>query len=141
MPDGLNLRLLDVLSSMADGLVSELDADACAISRVIGDVLILLAERAPGAMTLQQGQGYLIPDFPQTAEVLDTKVPRALTLDDPDVDRSEAALLEELGFGSLLMLPLELNGTVWGLVEVYRVARRPFSDDEVAKAQGLTQLG
>jgi GAF domain-containing protein len=140
MPEGLNLRLLDVLSSMADQLVTGLDADACAISRVIGDVLILLAERAPEGTTLQSGQGYLVPDFPQTAEVLRTKVPRALTLDDGDVDRSEAGLLEELGFGALLMLPLELNGTVWGLVEVYRIARRSFSDADVAKALRLTQL-
>lgn len=140
MPDTLNLRLLDTLSNMADALLSDLDADACAISRVIGDVLILVAERVPHGGTLQQGQGYLVPDFPQTEEVLRTREPRALTLDDPDVDEAEAALLRELGFGSLLMVPLELNGRVWGLVEVYRIARRAFAELDVRRAAALSRL-
>src|SRR5205085_4514146 len=105
MPEGRNLR--EVLSAMADDLIARLDADACAISRVIGDVLILVAERLPDGGTLQMGQGYLVPDFPETAEVLANGGTRALTLDDPDVDEAEARVLRQHGFGSLLMLPLE----------------------------------
>jgi GAF domain-containing protein len=138
--DAINLRLLDVLSTMADALVATLDADACAISRVIGDVLILVAERGSNGGTLQQGQGYLVPDFPQTAEVLTTLQPRSLTLDDPDVDEAEARILRDHGFGALVMLPLELSGGVWGLVEVFRVARRAFTDVEVKRAQELTRV-
>ena len=93
----MNLRLLDALTNLADGLVAELDADACALSRVIGEVLILVAERVPDGGTLQQGQGYLVSDYPQTEEVLLTKEPRALTLDDAVVDEAEARLLRELG--------------------------------------------
>ena len=37
------MRLLDLLSATANELVHRLDADGCAISRVIGDVLILVA--------------------------------------------------------------------------------------------------
>lgn len=140
MPDTLNLRLLDALSNMADSLVAGLDADACAISRVIGDVLILVAERVPNGGTLQQGQGYLVSDFPQTDEVLRTREPRVLTLDDPLVDEAEAALLRELGFGSLVMLPLELKGEVWGLVEVYRTSRRAFTELDVRRAAALSRL-
>jgi hypothetical protein len=73
----MNLKLRDVLSNIADDLVVRLDADACAISRVIGDVLILVMERIPDGGSLQMGQGYLVPDFPQTAEVLQTRQPRA----------------------------------------------------------------
>ena len=57
MPEGLNLRLLDVLGAAADALVDELDADACAISRVIGDVLILVAERVPDGRDASAGPG------------------------------------------------------------------------------------
>ena len=78
----MNLRLDDALSKLADLLVEELDADACALSRVIGEVIILVAERVPEDGTLQQGQGYLVSEFPQTEEVLLTREPRALTLDD-----------------------------------------------------------
>jgi transcriptional regulator with GAF, ATPase, and Fis domain len=136
----VNLRLLDVLTTMADDLVVQLDADACAISRVIGDVLILVAERVQDGGTLQQGQGYLVSDFPQTAEVLQSREPRALTLDDADIDSGEAFILREHGFGSLVMLPLELNGSAWGLVEVYRSERRPFSEADIRLAGKLIHV-
>jgi transcriptional regulator with GAF, ATPase, and Fis domain len=125
---------------MADDLVAQLDADACAISRVIGDVLILVAERARDGAGLQQGQGYLVSDFPQTAEVLQSGKPRTLTLDDADVDSAEAFILREHGFGSLVMLPLELNGSTWGLVEVYRVERRLFNEAEIRRAGELIHV-
>jgi GAF domain-containing protein len=140
MTEGLNLRLLDVLAATADALVAELAADACSISRVIGDVLILVAERVHDGSTLQQGQGYLVPDYPQTAQVLETREPRTLTLDDADVDAGEAEILRSLGFGSLLMAPLDINGTAWGLVEVYRRDRRPFTSAEVIRAIELSRI-
>jgi GAF domain-containing protein len=133
----MNLRLLDVLSTMAEELVARLTADACAVSRALGDVLILVAECVHNGETLQQGQGYLVPDYPQTAEVLRSRKPCAITLDDPDIDPAEAAVLIEHGFGALLMLPLELNGNAWGLVEVYRKDRRPFNDAEISLASEL----
>jgi GAF domain-containing protein len=136
----VNLRLRDVLTTLADDLVDQLHADACAISRVIGDVLILVAECARDGAGLQQGQGYLVSDFPQTAEVLASRNPRALTLDDADLDSGEALILREHGFGSLVMLPLDLNGTAWGLVEIYRVDRRPFSETEIRLAGELIRV-
>lgn len=136
----MNLRLLDALGNIAEALLAELDAEACAISRVIGDVLILVAERVPDGMTLQQGQGYLVSDYPQTAEVLTTGEPRALTLDDDELDEAEAEILRTYGFGALLMLRLELGGETWGLVEVYRIARRMFTSDEIRRASELITL-
>jgi GAF domain-containing protein len=131
VPDTFTMRLLDLLSATASELVHRLDADGCAISRVIGDVLILVAESAPEGSTLQLGQGYLVPDYPRTQEVLATREPYTLTLADDIIDPQEAAVLRELGFQSLLMLPLDLGVNRWGLVEVYRSAPRPFSADEV----------
>jgi GAF domain-containing protein len=140
MTEGLNLRLLDVLGATADALVAQLDADACSISRVIGDVLILVAQRVQDGSALPQGQGYLVPDYPQTAQVLETRVPRTLTLDDADIDAAEADVLELLGFGALLMLPLEINGNAWGLAEVYRRDRQPFTDTDVSRAVELCRI-
>ena len=138
--DAGNPKLLDVLSRIADDLVARLGADACAISRVIGDVLILVAERVPDGGTLQMGQGYLVPDFPQTAEVLQTRQPRALTLDDADLDAAEASVLRAHGFGALAMFTLELSGAVWGLVEVYRIERRAFSEADLRLAGELIRV-
>jgi GAF domain-containing protein len=138
--EGLNLRLVDVLSNLADELCTRLDADGCVISRVIGDVLIMVADRAPAGVSLQQGQGYLVTDFPTTVEVLATGLPCVLTLDDPDVDEAEAAILREYGFGALLMLPLRLDEGIWGLIELYRIGTRAFSEDEMTLASELGKI-
>lgn len=137
----MSARLGDVLSSMAERLVRELEADACAISRVIGDVLILVADKAEPGTSLQQGQGYLISEFPQTGEVLETGTPRSLTLDDENVDPAEADVLRALGFASLLMLRLDFRGEMWGLVEVYRHEPRPFTDADTREALELIRFG
>jgi GAF domain-containing protein len=126
-----NLRLLDLLAATAEELVTSLAADACTVSRVIGDVLILVTERAPEGKSLLLGQGYLVPDYPLTQEVLSSGRPRALTLADEDIDPAEATVLEELGFASLVMLPLAIGGVTWGLVEVYRSEPRAFDENHV----------
>jgi hypothetical protein len=136
----VSARLGDVLTSMAERLVVQLEADACAISRVIGDVLILVTEQADEGQSLQLGQGYLVSEYPQTGEVLESGRPRTLTLDDGDVDEAEASVLRALGFGSLLMMRLDLHGEAWGLVEVYRRGARPFDTDDVRAALELIRL-
>jgi GAF domain-containing protein len=138
--EALNRPLLDVLNGVAADLVESLDADACAISRVIGDVLIMVAEHVPEGRTLLHGQGYLVSDYPQTGEVLETLVPRGLTLADPDVDDAEASVLREQGFASLLMSPLLVKGGVWGLTEVYRLDARPFTQEQVEQAGRLSRV-
>ena len=75
VPDAPNLRLLDLLSNLADDLCEQLAADGCVISRVIGDVLIMVADRAPEGVTLQQGQGYLVPDFRRRSRCSPRDVP------------------------------------------------------------------
>jgi len=139
VPETRSLR--EVLSAMADDLIDRLEADACALSRVIGDVLILVAERVPDGTTLLQGQGYLISEFPETADVLETRKPRALTLADHDLDPAEASVLRAHGFGSLVMVPLLLQGEVWGLVEAYRHDVRPFTDAEIRTAVEISSVG
>jgi GAF domain-containing protein len=129
-----NLRLLDLLAATARELVARLDSDACAISRSIGDVLIMVTDYAPSGQTLQLGGGYLVPDYPLTQDVIVTGKARTLTLADADLDPQEATVLRELGFASLAMLPLELSSGPWGLVEVYREQPRPFTDADVQAA-------
>ena len=65
-----------------------------------------------------------IADFPLTAEVLRTAEPRAVSFADGDVDPAEAFILRELNMSALLMLPLRVRGTAWGLVELYEMRLR-----------------
>lgn len=128
-------RVFDLLTTSARELVAAVDGVACVISRMIGDVLVMVAEHAPDRRTLQLGQGYLVSDYPATQVVLDRREPAALSLHDADVDAAEAALLREFGFTSLLMLPLVLRGDVWGLVEIYRGEGPGFDAADVAAAE------
>jgi len=124
------------LASLCALLVDDLRADACAISRVLGDVLIKIGEHVPDGGTLNMGQGYLASDFPLTVEVLRDAVPRRVWTQDPDADPEEARLLHALGYDGLLMLPLVLQGGVWALVEVYRRGGG-FSEEEASAGARL----
>lgn len=128
------LRLLDALSEAASSLVERLDADACAISRALGDVLLLVTEHGRDGRSVRLGQGYLISEFPETRQVLELRRPRAICVDDAEVDLAEARVLLELGHAALLMLPLDVAGEPWGLVEVYRAEPRPFGPVEIRAA-------
>jgi len=138
--ESANVRLHEVLSATARELVSRLGADACGISRVIGDVLIIVTEATTPGRTLQLGQGFLVTDFPETQAMLADGRPRLLTVVDESIDPNEAQLLRELGFGALLMLRLDLGGGPWGLVEIYREEPRPFVEADVRLAGELLAL-
>ena len=56
---------------------------------------------------------------------------------DGDVDPSEAFILRDLGMNALLMLPLQVRGRGWGLVELYEMRLRRFGEDDIAVAQFL----
>ena len=99
---------------------------------MIGDVLVQVAEHAPDGRSFQLGRGFLVSQFPTTAEVLQSGEPSAVTLDDPAADAAEAAVLRDLAVRGVLMLALRDGATAWGLVEVYRLDPAAFAADEVA---------
>jgi hypothetical protein len=129
------------LMRTAARLVTEaVDGSACAISRMLGDVLVEVAEFAGSRATLYLGQGYLVSDYPLTREVIERREPRSVYVPDPDADEHEVALLDKLGFTSLLMLPLCVRDDVWGLAEVYREGIHRFVDTDAARATWLFQI-
>src|SRR3954453_19617603 len=82
------------------------DVTACAISRVIGDLLVGLDEHTVSGRPLAHGHEYLISDFPLTRAGVDSGEPRWASRRDPEADAQEAPLLTSLGFESLLMVGL-----------------------------------
>jgi GAF domain-containing protein len=126
-----------VLLDLCRELCGTLEGAGCVISRVVGDLLVDLVEFTPEGRRLQLGHGYLISDYPLTREVLEHRAARAVSLHDPDPEPNEAKLLEELGFKSLLMLPLVVGDELWALVEVYGESERSFEENDVAKATPL----
>jgi GAF domain-containing protein len=125
-----------LLRSTCEELVELLDGSACAISRVVGDLLVGLEEYARTNEPLELGHEYLISDFPLTQEVVEGGEPRLVSLLDEQPDPDEAALLERFGFESLLMVCLPSGGGCWGLVEIYARGHR-FDQDGARLAEEL----
>lgn len=114
-------------------LVELFDASFASVSRVIGDLLVELSgyRRSGEPHPLEL---FLVTDYPLTQEVIDGGEPRVVRRADPRADPAEAALLERLGFDSLLMLPLLSHGQSWGLVEIYADEDRQFGQEDVERA-------
>jgi len=128
-----------VLATTCEELVVLLDATACAISRVIGELLVGLDEHTLSGRPLEYGHEYLIPDYPLTQDVIETGEPRQVSRLAPDADPKEAELLEKLGFESLLMVCLPSGGACWGLVEVY-TEKGSFGEGHPELVQRLARL-
>ena len=126
----------ELLSRTAESFVGVLDAPACTISRVIGDLLVDLVQHRRAGSAARLGHGYLISDYPLTRTVIEDRQPRTVYTGDPEADAAETTLLAELGFDSLLMLPIEAENAAWGLVEVYGNGRR-FETADVNVARTL----
>lgn len=126
-----------LLGATAKAFVDLLDAPACTISRVIGDLLVDLVQHQREGSPDRLGHGYLVSDYPLTRTVIEEHEPETVFLGDPDADPPEAALLRELGYESLLMVALAPEQDAWGLVEVYGEKGRRFTDEEVELARGL----
>ena len=109
------------------------DATACAISRVIGDLLVGLDEHTTSGRPLAHGHEYLISDFPLTRVVVESGEPRWISRLDPDADEDESALLAKLGFESLLMVCLPTSDSCWGLLELYN-EHGPFNEEQAELA-------
>jgi len=130
-PSELPAQLRDTCRELVDLLA----VPGCVLSRVIGELLIGVAEWAPGDQHLDLGHGYLLSDYPLTREVIDELEPRIVAVDEPDSDPSEVALLRELGYEALLMLPLVAEGECWGLVEVYATDGRRFDEADIRRVE------
>src|SRR5436190_17475088 len=116
-----------VLGATCRSLVNGLGAEASAISRLVGELLVQIEEVVQPGRSLIIGQGYVVSDYPLTREVLESGEPRPVSVADDDADPAETELLRELGYDALLMLSLAAGGTTWGLVEVYDSGDRRFS--------------
>lgn len=129
-------NVAQLLGLTAESFVRLLDAPACTISRVIGDLLVDLVQHQEEGKPNRLGHGYLISDYPLTRAAIDNLEPQTVYIGDPEADPAETTLLQELGFESLLMVAIESRDCAWGLVEVYGNGRR-FESADVDRARSL----
>jgi diguanylate cyclase (GGDEF)-like protein len=127
-----------ICNRLCKALVFIVGATGCLASRVVGDYVVDATKHALREVSLGDEAAYRIADFPLTAEVLRTGKPRVVSFVDGEVDPAEAFILRELGMNALLMLPLRVRGEPWGLVELYEMRLRRFTDDDIVLSQFLT---
>jgi diguanylate cyclase (GGDEF)-like protein len=126
-----------VLDRLCKGLVFVVGATGCQASRVVGAYLVDVARHSLREVSLGHEAAYRISDFPLTAETLRLGEPRTVSFLEKEVDPAEAFILRELGMNALLMLPVRIRGRSWGLVELYEMRTRRFTDDDVSLAEFL----
>jgi GAF domain-containing protein/DNA-binding response OmpR family regulator/sensor histidine kinase YesM len=147
------LSVDELLNDLAQRMASALEADDCTISEwdEASGVLWSVTREEPtdgvevashsaddNTLRFRQGKPYLIANYPTTARVLDSQQPEVVLASDPQADPAEVVLLRELGWRSMLMLPLVTRDAVVGLVEIYDAEERNFSNEEIRLAQALT---
>lgn len=128
-----------VCDRLCKSLVFAAGATACSVSKVAEGHLVDVGGHSLRAVWLGDDVAYRIDDFPLTADVLRTGESRAVSFLDGDVDPAEAFVLRELEMNAILMLPLRVDGEPWGLVELYEMRLRRFTEDEIAIAEFLTR--
>jgi diguanylate cyclase (GGDEF)-like protein/putative nucleotidyltransferase with HDIG domain len=125
-----------VLERACSQLTALLGTTASEVSRLEGDVLRAASRVWPAPYEPPKNDyGYLLGDYPLTREVIESSRARAVSLADEDVDPAEAFVLRELKMQAVLMLPLEVGGRPWGLVEVYDARPRSFTAAEAGLAE------
>jgi transcriptional regulator with GAF, ATPase, and Fis domain len=128
-----------VCNRLCKALVFVVGATGCSISRVDGEYLLDVTSHALRDIELGHATAFRVEDFPLTSEVLVRGEPRAVSFADGDVDPAEAFVLRDLGMNAVLMLPLRVRDNSWGLVELYEMRLRRFSEDDIAVARFLVR--
>jgi diguanylate cyclase (GGDEF)-like protein len=138
------LETQKVAQEAAKQVVLFSEADVCTFSRwdPQENTIALWAEYHRGDK-LASPVSYLpypASDFPTTEQVLRFSKPVKLNIKDPTIHEGERLVMKGLGASALLMLPLEAQGKVIGLIEIFeKSTERDFTVEEVANIQVLAE--
>jgi diguanylate cyclase (GGDEF)-like protein len=126
---GREKTIQGMLDTTCRQLVAVLGATACSISRVEGTMLKEVSAFWPWPFEPQDTE-WDLAEYPLTREVIAAGQPRAVSLQDDGADPAEVEMLQTLQMQSLLMLPLVVDGQVWGIAEVLDASQRVFRPTE-----------
>jgi diguanylate cyclase (GGDEF)-like protein len=141
----LSARLADARSrgelTRALGLIaSELHADKICLSqwhpdRELVETLAESGEQAPDEF-------FALHDYPLTEKVLREQEAAQVLAEDPDADPAEVELLLNLGYRSMLLVPVIHRGASLGILEAQSATDRPWTRTEINRARIIAnQLG
>ena len=126
------------LAASCDAIQAELGSDDLLISIIDGSELVVVGAGGPDRLE----DRYVIGDYPETMRLLREQDSAQVLVSDPEADADEVAVLERLGYRSVLMLPICCGGRTIGLFEAYSRRERPWSRFEISRARIIAlQLG
>ena len=126
------------LADAVGAIQQELGASDLLISVIEDSELVVVGAGGPDRLEAR----YVIADYPQTERLLRQKDSAQVLAGDPEADAAEVRVLRNLGYGSVLMLPICCAGRTIGLFEAYSREERPWSRFEIGRARIIAlQLG
>jgi diguanylate cyclase (GGDEF)-like protein len=113
-------------------LAAEINADSLALSQLHPEegVLETLAETVKEHRSI-----FELSEYPLTVRVLRTQEAVQVMIGDPETEPSEVDYLLELGYGTVLILPVVYAGESIGAFEAYCKQERPWSRTEINRAR------
>ncbi len=136
------LDLQEVLETVIKTLSQVTNAGGVTLSRWNEGAEILetwVQKRVDGLNINDLPLTYSLAEYPASRRVLESRQPLTVYIDDPEADPAEVSLMQSIGAGSLLMLPLAKGEAVIGLVEIDDCKIREFSEDEIRLCQAIAQ--
>lgn len=133
------LAVTDILSNLAERMISILPADECAISQYdeMTQTLETIYENQLPLSAAKLSKTYPSVDYPVITKVLQTQNSAVINIDDPNIHEAEKEWIKAWGFASILLLPLVVRDKTIGLIELYAKDAVSYRPDEVNLAQTL----
>jgi len=129
-----------VYNAIAQKLAEVISADECVLLDYDeGAALMQTAAQwtRTGGAARNAAQSYPLEGYPGIARLLSERAPLIVRADAPDPAPQADGRLLSGGFNTVLILPMATSEQVVGLVELYSVEAREFSEAEVRLAQTL----
>jgi EAL domain-containing protein (putative c-di-GMP-specific phosphodiesterase class I) len=120
------------LQGVTELIAQELHADAVLVSPWVPGRVDM---RSLGDGGAPSGERFALSEFPLTRRVLESRIATQVLAGDPTGDPAEVALLERLGYRSVLIVPVVSRGATVGLLEAYAREERPWSRTDVNRAR------
>jgi diguanylate cyclase (GGDEF)-like protein len=143
---GLSARLNTMIEIAAEEALKALPAASLSISRLeqgTGAIrtLINVGKLGPAERRWPDNEVYRLEDFCFLQGVVGELRIWTMSLDDPEPEPGEAALLRSLGKGSSMGGPLIVDGKLWGELYATREVGEPrFDDGDIAYVEALAAI-
>jgi diguanylate cyclase (GGDEF)-like protein len=143
---GLSVELNAMIEIAAEEALKALPAASLSISRLeqgTGAIrtLINVGKLGPNERRWPDNEVYRLEDFFFLQGVVGELRVWTMSLDDPEPEPGEAALLASLGKGSSMGGPLVVDGKLWGeLYATREVGEHPFNDGDLAYVEAMAAI-